>query len=249
MLKEERKAKIMALLNQNQFVTVEELSRYLSISPTTVRRDLDELLNAGRIERNRRGVTLPAENYTEAHVNFRTAVYSAAKAAIARRAVDFVETGSVIFLDSSSTTLYMLESLAKKKNITVVSHSLAVINGLANSDIELYLTGGEYYAPSQAFYGMEAIRAVECFNFDFMFFSCNTITPDGYATATFEHSAALRRRVLARSTTPVLLCNHSKIGKFRPHNIAHISQVKYVITDSPDGFRGVPAQVIRIGEV
>ena len=249
MLKDERKNRIMAVLERCHFTTVDELSRYLGVSQTTVRRDLDELIAAGRVERNRRGVTLPAENYTEAPVRFRSAVDAGAKAAIGRRAAGLVSAGSVIFLDSSSTGLCMIEPLAKMKNITVVTHSLAVIDGLSNSDVDLYLTGGEYYAPSQAFFGEEAIRAAERFNFDYMFFSCNTVTPDGYATATFEHSAALRRRILARTRCPVLLCCQNKIGRYRAHNIANINDVKYIVTDSPTAFQNVPPQVIRVEEV
>lgn len=249
MLKEERKARIMAVLDSKHFSTVGELSQCLGVSQSTVRRDLDELIEAGRVERNRRGVTLPAENQTEAPVRFRSAVDAGAKAAIGRQAAALVESGSVIFLDSSSTGLYMVEPLARRKNITVVTHSLAVINGLSNSGIGLYLTGGEYYAPSQAFFGEEAIRAAERFNYDYMFFSCNTVTPDGYATATFEHSAALRRRILNRTRCPVLLCCQNKIGRYRAHNIAHIKNVKYIVTDSPTAFQHVPPQVIRVGEV
>lgn len=249
MLKDERKNRIMAVLDRSHFTTVEELSRHLGVSQTTVRRDLDELITAGRVERNRRGITLPAENYTEAHIRFRSAVDAGAKAAIGRRAAELAESGSVIFLDSSSTALYMVEPLSKKKNITVVTHSLAVIDGLSNSDIELYLTGGEYYAPSQAFFGEEAIRAAERFNFDYMFFSCNTVTPDGYATATFERSAALRRRILKRTRCPVLLCCQNKIGRYRAHNIAHVNDVRYIVTDSPSAFQNVPPRVIRAEEV
>lgn len=249
MLKDERKTRIMTVLDRERFTTVEELSRSLGVSQTTVRRDLDELHAAGRVERNRRGVTLPAENCTEAHIRFRSAVDAGAKAAIGRRAAELVSPGSVVFLDSSSTGLCMVEPLARKKNITVVTHSLAVIDGLSNSDIDLYLTGGEYYAPSQAFFGEEAIRAAERFNFDYMFFSCNTVTPDGYATATYEHSAALRRRILARTRWPVLLCCQNKIGRYRAYNIAHISEVKYIVTDSPAAFQNVPPRVIRAEEV
>lgn len=249
MLKDERENRIMRVLDRDRFTTVEELSRDLGVSQTTVRRDLDALRAAGLVERNRRGVTLPAENYTEAHIRFRSAVDAGAKAAIGRRAAELVSAGSVIFLDSSSTGLYMAEPLARKKNITVVTHSFAVIDCLADSGLELYLTGGEYYAPSQAFFGEEAIRAAERFNYDYMFFSCNTVTPDGYATATYEHSAALRRRVLARARWPVLLCCQNKIGGYRAHNIAHVRDVKYIVTDSPTAFQSVPPQVVRVEEV
>lgn len=246
MYKEERKARILALLNSRQFTTVDELSHDLEVSQTTVRRDLDELIATGRVAHNRKGITLPLENYTEAHINFRMAVDAAAKTAIARAAAEMVTDGSVIFLDSSSTVQCMMEPLSRKKNITAVTHSMAVLEGLSNSGIVLYFSGGEYYAPSQAVFGEEAIRAVEHFNFDYMFFSCNTVTPDGYATATFEHSAALRRRVLMRTRNPVLLCCKNKIGSYRAHNIAHVNDVKYIVTDSTTAFQNVSPQVIRV---
>lgn len=249
MFKDERKTKIISILEHSHFTTIEELSRHLGVSQTTVRRDLDELIAAGRVERNRRGVTLTAEDHAEAHIRFRSAVDAGAKAAIGRRAAELVPSGSLIFLDSSSTGLCMVEPLAKKKNITVVTHSLAVIDGLSNSEVDLYLTGGEYYAPSQAFFGEAAIQTAEQFNYDYMFFSCNTVTPDGYATATYEHSAALRRRILARTRWPVLLCCQSKIGRYRAHNIARLADVKYIVTDSPTAFQNVPPQVIRVREV
>lgn len=246
MLKEIRQERILEYLRTNQFASIQELSILNQTSHTTVRRDLISLKATGQIIADRSGVRIVSDSVSEGNLNYRSAINPAIKAMIAHRAAQLIPNDSLIFLDSSSTILHMLPDIREKNNITVVTHSVAVCTQLINSKIPVYMLGGEYYPPSHAFYGEPAIEMVHHFNFDYCFLSCVTVTPDGFATATWEHSATLRRHVLSRTTHPVLVCDESKIGFIRPHNIAHINEMRYIVTNSTTAFQNIRPEVIRI---
>lgn len=246
MLKETRQERILEYLRTNQFASIEELSILNKTSHTTVRRDLVSLKATGQIVADRSGVRIVSDSASEGNLNYRSAINPTIKATIARHAAKLIPNDSLIFLDSSSTILHMIPDIKEKNNITVVTHSVAVCSQLVNSNIPVYMLGGEYYPPSHAFYGELAIENVKHFNFDYCFLSCVTVTPDGFATATWEHSATLRRHVISRTVNPVLVCDQSKIGHMRPHNIAHINEMRYIVTDSKTAFFNAAPTVIRI---
>ena len=101
MLKEERFKKLLKLLEEREFCTVEYLSEVLNVSMPTIRRDLSELVNRGLIIRSHGGAMhMPLEEIPYP-VNFRKSTHYREKASLAREAVNLE-----IKLDLSLMSLY-----------------------------------------------------------------------------------------------------------------------------------------------
>lgn len=246
MFRQERLDGILQFIIRRGFVTVPQLCKQFRVSPATVRRDLEALSQKQLILRNRNGAVPCQEQHTEAPVHFRAAVNAKAKQLIARAAADLVRDGSLIFIDSSTTVLSMVDFLTVKKNLTIVSNSLLLMMLMRDTGHRLVLTGGEYFAPSHAFYGELAVETLNGYNFDCAFISSVAVTGDGFAAETMEHSVAVRQTALRRAHTAVLLCDKSKMNLYRPYNIAPINAMDYIITDDPLYPQHTTARVIRV---
>ena len=124
MLKEERYDQILALLEQEQYISAQKLSQQLFVSLPTIRRDLAELQRRNQIVRSHGGAKKVQGEHTVAPLNFRRTVNAAPKRALCRAAAELVAEGDIIFIDSSTTTLQMADFLGEKKGITVHAYVL-----------------------------------------------------------------------------------------------------------------------------
>lgn len=246
MLRKERQDRIVQMIQHFGYATVPQLCRQFEVSPATLRRDLNELEEARLILRNRNGAVPFQEHHTEASVHFRAVTNAKAKEKIARAACELISDDSLIFIDSSTTALSIVNYLDAKRNLTIVSNSLQLMTLMRDSKHHVVLTGGQYYAPSQAFYGPFAEEVIRSYNFDVAFISSVAITPDGFAAETLEHSVPVRQAALERATATALMCDSTKIGLHRPYNIASIDRMKWVITDAQKGLENANTQLIRV---
>lgn len=245
-VKEMRIQQIQQILREKNYITVEELSQQLAVSPSTIRRDLAELSRRGLVVCGRNSVIPVSEMHTDTSISFRSGLNAQAKASIARRASHLVQNNSLVYLDSSSTVLNMADYLRARKNVVVVTNSLLVMERLRGSGIPLYLIGGFLSERSHAFYGPLAEEALNEYNFDCAFLSPVAITDEGYAAETTEIAATIRKAVVRRTRSSVLLCDHSKIGQYRAYNIGHINTFQYIVTDDPVRIQNTTATVLRV---
>ena len=230
-MRELRLLDILVTVREKGYTTTQELAEKFGVSVSTVRRDVSELNRRGMVSISKNGVVPISETIVDTPVGFRTTVNTQAKALIARDALQLVSSGSMIFLDSSSTVLQMVSGLRNMRNIIVVTNSLPVAERFQGSAVPVHLIGGEMSKISKSFFGPAAEEAVRAFNFDLAFFSPVAVTPSGFAAETTEYAASLRKAAMEQAQSAVLLFDHSKIGLTRPYNVAHLDAFRYLITD------------------
>ncbi len=230
MLKDARKAELLQLISQAEYITVEELSSTLYISPSTIRRNLTELEKMGYVKRSHGGVELCDDSH-HAPLRLRAKKNHLAKSQIARLAAQRIRDNTVIFLDGSSSCLHMVPYLNKAKNITVYTNGMELCSLLSETDIPTYCLGGQLLPRSLAFAGEQTIMLAKSLYFDALFFSCGGLT-DGIVTDYSQSEAFLRRVLLEQSQQQYLLCDSSKIGKRYPYLICHQNTLTDIITDS-----------------
>lgn len=237
---------IIDILHQKKFSTVADLAKALNVSTSTVRRDLARLSEDEKVVCSKNGVIPISEMRSDPSIIFRSTINADAKNAIARAAAKLVNDSNIIFIDSSSTALYMTDYLMYKSNITVITNSIAVASKLRKSSVNMIILGGKFSERSHSFTGDIAEECIQKYNFDISFVSSVAITKLGYAAETVESAASLRRVVFKHSAKNVLLCDSSKIDLDRAFNIAHIDAFDYIITNDPVKPTGTHAKIIRV---
>lgn len=139
-----RKKQILEEIEKKEIVYVNDLAKiFTGISNSTIRRDLKLLADEGEITLLRGGAV--KLNNTSGDVPFKTKQYInvEAKKRIAEFAASLVEEGDVIYIDSGSTALYMVDYLHNKE-ITIVTSNTQVLNEFNDSKSVCIILGGEF---------------------------------------------------------------------------------------------------------
>lgn len=140
---QERQKEILALLEAEQKVLVPQLCRQFSVSPATIRNDLNDLEARGLLRRTHGGAIPLSRTGLELTTAQKTVRRMAEKQAIAACAAAMVENGETIAIDTGTTTLELARCLLARTGLTVVTNDLKIAALLEEqSDATIILIGG-----------------------------------------------------------------------------------------------------------
>ena len=231
MIQQMREQQILEYLHQNKSAKIKELSLLLHASESSVRRDLGKLESGGLVHRVHGGVILTEYSNSVVPLSLRDSENHVAKEKIAKRAAEFVKDGSTILIDSSSTTWRIVKYIKNKKDIRIITNSLAVINELENTDITVICTGGLFCPNTRDFVGHDAESYIRSVYADIAFISSNAISSDGEISDVSAEWTALRRAMLSRASKKIFLCDSSKIGMRKTFTLCTKDDVDHIICD------------------
>ena len=227
----ERLDRILALLREKQTATVKALAFQLYASEATVRRDLNELEKRGLIKRVHGGAVLLDGANRELPLYVREQQNVEAKRVIAAKAARHLQDGQVIFLDASSTVMFLIKHLESFQSLTIITNGMKTAQELSTLNHKVYCTGGLMLHNSSAYVGDYAADFVRHFNADVFFFSSRGVTEDGRITDESSEETNIRRVMFAQSRKRIFLCDQSKIGKTYCYNLCHTGQTDEFITN------------------
>lgn len=219
MLTTQRKKLILDRLRQKGEVVAKALSQELAISEDTIRRDLRELAQEGKLQRVHGGA-LPA-SAALATLDARQTIAPAEKQALGRTGAAMVQAGQLVFLDGGTTALQVAAHLDPALRATVVTHSLTVALELAKKpQLEIIMLGGTLFRHSMVNVGAAVIEAVLRLRADLYFMGVTGVhTGVGLSTGDYEE-AAVKRALHASAAETVVLASHEKLGAASPFVIA-----------------------------
>ena len=233
MIKNERQREIINILKVDGFCTVNIMCEKLFASKASIRRDLTELESQGIVKRSYGGAELITSGSNVTSFSARAYNFADKKQVIAKKAATLISEGSVIFLDQSSTALFVAREIVEKKNITVVTNNLEIINTLSASKINVICSGGELSNANRAcFVGTNACKTFESIYADILFFSTKSLTVDGVMSDCTQQEVFVRNSMLENSAIKVFLCNTEKIDTQSPYKQCSLKDVDYLITES-----------------
>ena len=233
-LPEQRQRRIAMLVRETGSVTVAGLEGDLGISAATVRRDLALLERRGMVKRIHGGAVPPGLAQHEDSFQQRLGEAVEGKKRLARAAAGLLELDETVFIDSSTTAYYVARRvLADAANVTCLTNLVPVMELFSRADpvgASMVGLGGIFRPLTLSFVGPCAISSVESYVADRAFFSVKGITPDGHLTEPNPLEAEVKRAMIRRSDSPVLLVDGRKFERRGASVIAHISEVSLVIT-------------------
>lgn len=232
MLKSERQNQICTILAEKRFVTVKELSEKLFISESSIRRDLATLERSGFLKRSHGGANIVYSEDPVVPFSIRAHKNIAAKQIIAKKAVSMLDNGNIVFLDQTSTSLFLAAEILKSKSVTVVTNNREILNMLADSDIPVIFSGGIMSKfNSNCLVGPNAGRCFSEIYADFAFFSVKSLSDDGVISDCSQEEVFVREAMLSSCNKKVFLCDGSKIGTRSPYKQCTLDDVDYLISD------------------
>ena len=197
----ERQKKILELLETDGAVWVNKLSAELNVTEETIRRDLEKLEKREALLRTHGGAVPVTQSNQELSLEKRKTINTDIKIKLAKEAVKKIISGDTIFLDASTTTFYIAKELKEKKNVTVVTNSIRVINELAGKpDLKVIGIGG-LVSNNQSFVGSLAENEISGSYFaNKMFFSSRGVTADAGILESNEQECGVKQAMLKNST-------------------------------------------------
>lgn len=137
-----RHPEILEIARRDGKVTVDGLATHFGVTLQTIRRDLTDLAEAGRLERVHGGAVLPSGTRNIGYEERRT-LNPGAKAAIARACAARIPDNCSLFLNIGTSTEAVAQELLHHDNLMVVTNNMNVANILvANPNCEIVVTGG-----------------------------------------------------------------------------------------------------------
>ncbi|MDR0417539.1 MAG: DeoR/GlpR family DNA-binding transcription regulator [Propionibacteriaceae bacterium] len=215
--------------------TVEEIVQATGVSAMTVYRDLAALERVDLLHLHRGVVTAAASSLHEASSRYRRGQQTAAKAALARAALELVEPGSSLFLDDSTTGLALAALLPEKAPLTVITNYQPVCRELEQEpQIDLWVTGGQYVVWADALMGPMALQSIRGLNANACFMSSSAVTA-GQCFHPAREAAEVKRAMLERSQARYLYVDHTKFARTALHAFADLADFDAVIVDGGAG--------------
>jgi DeoR/GlpR family transcriptional regulator of sugar metabolism len=224
----QRRHNILALLNEQGEVSVDELARRFETSEVTVRKDLAALESNGLLLRRYGGaITLPQELIGEG-----SQPVSKYKQAIARAAVKRIREHARIIVDSGSTTAALIPELGQQPGLVVMTNSLHVATALSELEHEpvLLMTGGTWDPHSESFQGQVAEHVLRSYDFDQLFIGADGIDL-ARGTTTFNELLGLSRVMAEVAREVVVMVEADKVGRKIPNLELPWGSIHTLITD------------------
>lgn len=218
---------------ENKMVTLEDLCTLFNASKNTVRRDVEVLVGRGTVKKVYGGVRAAGRRELSPFAE-REVRNLSAKRAVGRRAAALVEDGDVIFIDSGTTTLHMLDGLGERKNLTILTHSLDVIFGAVPCDnLEVISLSGRLERATRSFVGQTAADALSSYNIAKAFMASTGISLHNGVTNASPHEYAIKRAAIERSRRVILLIEQSKYDVSALMSYCGLEKIDTLITDAP----------------
>jgi DeoR family glycerol-3-phosphate regulon repressor len=227
-----RKKEILNMLYVKGRITVGELSKTLFVSEMTIRRDLSEMEKGGYLRRYRGGAILKVDN-KEMPITERVYLDEDEKKELCQQCVPFLRDGITIYLDSSSTCLYLIAHIQKYRGVMIVTNSVQVVLSASVYHIPCLLIGGEYYEQDMCLVGSIAEQYAKELNIDVAFFSTAAYSDDGVISDFDLRQTMIRKIILKNVKESIFLFEGSKIGKKMTYTLCRREDVTRIILGNP----------------
>lgn len=246
MLTAQRKQLILSRLATHGQIVAGELALELGTSEDTIRRDLRELAQQGKLQRVHGGA-LPASAAT-GNLRVRQQVSTDEKQALGRFGAQLIKPGQVVMLDGGTTAIQVARQLPADLRATVITHSPNVAVELAaHRHVDIIVLGGRLFRHSMVNVGASVIEAASRFRADLFFLGVTGVHPEAGLSTGDAEEADVKRALHARAAETVVLASSEKLLSASAFVIAPMKALSLLVV--PDGTKPKTVAALRAGGV
>ncbi|WP_305767299.1 DeoR/GlpR family DNA-binding transcription regulator [Candidatus Epulonipiscium viviparus] len=235
-MKIQRINQIEAYILEKKIVQLDALCVLFGISKNTLRRDIDILVKKGSIAKVYGGVVAVGETSQLTAFEKRAGMLVKEKVGIAKCAATFVQDSDVIFIDTGTTTAYLINYLGHLNNLTIVTYNVDTIyKALQFPNLKLISLPGMLKHNTVSLVDPEAVNYLANININKAFVSCTGLSIANGICNTSAEEYIIKQAVVKKSKESYLLADHSKFDRSALMTYADIEDIEYLITDrEPD---------------
>jgi DeoR family transcriptional regulator of aga operon len=233
LLVEERRRRILELLDRQERATVEELVARFGVSAVTIRGDLDALSDAGSLVRSHGGA-LKRLDQQDVPIAIKETLHHGEKVRIGHAAAQLIREDETIILDSGTTTAEIARQLrfVKLKSLTVITNALNIAVELASlPHVRVIMIGGILRQVSLSTVGPQAEQMLRGLYADRLFLGVDGLDPEVGLSTPDVLEAQLNALMIKVSREVTAVADSSKFFRRTLSSIAGLHEVHRIITD------------------
>jgi len=229
----ERQKHILSLLTRQQRLSVAEIVAQFAISEATARRDLESLASQGKVQRVHGGVIAVEQAPPELPILERESEQLDEKIRIARAASELVSDRETIFLGSGSTVLEVARHLRNRRNLTVITNSLPVLNTLVGiNGITVISLGGMLRDSELSFIGHITEQALMEVRADKVIMGTRGVSLEHGLTNDYLQETLTDRAILKIGRKVIIVADHTKVNRVATALLAPLDSMQTFVTDA-----------------
>lgn len=230
MLKKERHSYILQQLNLHNKVLSSSLSVDIKVSEDTVRRDLQELAEEGKLIKVHGGAL--SRSFSQVHVASSGVYSQEKKRKIAQKAISLIGNGMFVLTGGGTTIVEMARMLPPQLKATFISGSIAaILEYMDHPNIDVILIGDKISKSSKITVGPEAIAKIRQLKADICFLGTNAIDIQNGVTDNDWEVVHLKKAMIESSRKVVCLSIAEKINTYQPIQICELNKIDILITE------------------
>lgn len=223
---------IQEYIEKNHVVTIKEIHALCpEVSLMTIHRDLDALEQSGTIVKVRGGAR-SVRHAGDLGFDIRMQENIAGKHAMAQKALELIQPGSTIFLDASTTNLMLARKLPDiSLNVFTTGPNIA-IELCRLPDVNITLCCGTLNRKNMSLSGANTLEMLDKINIHMAFIGVSGCSAEAGFTCGTEADMLVKRTVIDKARTSVVMCDNSKFSRLMPYTFANFLDVQYLICDT-----------------
>ncbi|OHD28459.1 MAG: hypothetical protein A2Y38_20615 [Spirochaetes bacterium GWB1_59_5] len=245
MLPYERQERILASLQDRRFLKIEDLLRLTGSSLTTLRRDIEQLADGGRVRKSRGGILLTdsvAPEAVDPLYRTRERQNTDEKERIGAAAQAHIAEGDILFLLNGTTTRAVAEQLDPGKRVTIITNGIDIAAALRGKPkAEVILLGGAVDYAHNTLCGPLALKSLEHLHAARLISGAGGITEEKGVTIYPYLVSAYYQNIVRMVSEVILVADRSKLGRNALVQATALEEVDLIITD-----KVVPPEHLRM---
>lgn len=231
MLPYDRQSQLLKLFQSGKVVSPEDVMRHFGVSIATARRDLNRLEEQHYVRKVYGGAVL-IDRSEDAPLKERMTLHQERKASIGRTCADMVSDGDFIILDCGTTPRYIAMYLKEKRDLTVLTNSILVVNELINTDASLIVLGGQLRKGELSLVGPSVLSTLEGYQAAKCFISASGLST-AYGVSDFlQDEIEVKKASIKRSRQVIIVADSSKFNSTSPRHLCALEDADMIVTDS-----------------
>jgi DeoR family myo-inositol catabolism operon transcriptional repressor len=213
-------------------VSLDKLCEVFNVSKNTIRRDLNELTQKrvikkvyGGVSVNEESSLVPFDERNIKNINL--------KSTIGQLSSNFINDGDIIFLDSGTTTLAVVEHLRNKQNVTILTNNLEIIlKSLNLPNLNIIALPGNLVRETNSFVGIDTLSILKKYNINKSFMASTGISIQSGITNSYPLESEVKRLAMEKGLQVFLLVDSSKFDSSSLITYGQLKDIDYLITDT-----------------
>lgn len=229
---EERQQQIIEHLQEYGRVTVKELCKLFQVSNVTIRSDLNELEERGRLIRTHGGAMISNQSSPEVPFNLRMKKHTEEKERMAEAAVSLIQDGEAVFIDGGTTASVLRFFLGEKKDLTIITPNIEIASYLAHhTSLNIFVMGGFLKRESFSTLGTASANVIKEWNISKAFFGAYGFSDEHGLSDVHTGFIDQKKFIAGKARTKIGIIDSSKWGKVSLDTFISVEDLDVIISD------------------